>query len=126
MKISVILGTIVVVAGAAAIAYKIGKEKVLKATKKVKCLDLSCVRDWIASNDMENYTSSYTVCLMRKNEIPERYYKRLKYFLDMDKCAYICLYDKNSKKVVKGQILLFESVSSEFASDLFIELPIED
>ena len=123
---SVIFGTIVVVAGVAAIAYKVGKDKVLKATTKVKCLDLSCIRDWIATNDMENYTSSYTVCLMRKNEIPERYYKRLKYFLDMDKCAYICLYDKSTKKVLKGQILLFDSISSELSNDLFIELPIED
>lgn len=123
---SVIFGTIVVVAGVAAIAYKVGKDKVLKATKKVQCLDLSCIRDWIATNDMENYTSSYTVCLMRKNEIPERYYKRLKYFLDMDKCAYICLYDKSTNKVLKGQILQFDSISSELASDLFIELPIED
>lgn len=125
MKMSLIIGTIVVIAGATVVAYKVGKDKVNKATKRINHLDLSYVKSWISTNDMEKYNSSYTVCLMRKNEIPEKYHTLLKFFLNMEKCAYICLYDKKNKSIIKGQLLAFESISPELANDLFIEFPFE-
>lgn len=122
----VIIGTIAVVAGFAAIAYKVGKDRIKKVTKTIKCLDLSYVKSWIASNDMEKYTSSYVVCLMRQKEIPEKYYKILKFYTDIEKCAYICLFDKKSKKIISGQVLIFETISPELSEDTFIEVVIED
>lgn len=83
------IGSIVVIAGAAVVAYKVGKDKVNKATKRINHLDLSYVKSWISTNDMEEYNSSYTVCLMRKNEIPKKYHTLLKFFFEHGK---MCLH----------------------------------
>lgn len=126
MKTPAILGTLAVAASLTVIAYIVGKQQFKKVSTKIKCLDLPYIRSWIASNDMEKYTSSYTVCLMRQEEIPKKYYNKLKFYTDIEKCAYICLFDKKSKNIIRGEVLIFDTISSELAADTFIELPIED
>lgn len=120
--IKIIVG-VAALAGCAYGVFAYEKSKLASKIKRVKCIDIQFVKEWIGKQDMEKYNKSYTAVMMRGKDIPNS--KFIKLFFDISKMAAICLYDKNSKTVVTKELFLTENFSQDFGSDEFIEFPFE-
>ena len=120
--IKIIVG-VAALAGCAYGVFAYEKSKLASKIKRVKCIDIQFVKEWIGKQDMEKYNKSYTVVMMRGKDIPNS--KFIQLFFDISKMAAICLYDKNSKTVVTKELFLTENFSQDFGSDEFIEFPFE-
>ena len=120
--IKIIVG-VAALAGCAYGVFAYEKSKLASKIKRVKCIDIQFVKEWIGKQDMEKYNKSYTVVMMRGKDIPNS--KFIQLFFDISKMAAICLYDKNSKTVVTKEFFLTENFSQDFGSDEFIEFPFE-
>jgi len=120
---STIAVSAIVLAGGAYGIYLYEKKSLMSRMKRTANLNVLYVKDWISSQDLENYNKSYTAVLLRGSELPSA--KKLKYFFDISKIAALCVYDKQSQKVVKREYVLCEIISDEFGSEEFIEFPFE-
>lgn len=118
-----ILWGVAALLGCAFVVFKYKQHSLASNFKKVQCLDINFVKDWIATRDMEQYNESYTAVMLRRKELPE--YSWLRLFFDMNQVVALCIYDKRNKLLVLKEMFLAENISTELGEDDFIEFPFE-
>lgn len=124
IMLKTILSTLFIVVGGCALAsYFVGRKTILRKITKVHSIDIEFIKKWITDRDFEEYNKSYTVVMLRNEDLPK--YKMLKFLCNTDSIVALCVYDKMHNKVVYQQMFYAESVSEDFGTDCFVEFPFE-
>lgn len=111
------------IGGCALTSYLVGRNTILRKITKVHSIDIEFIKKWITDRDFEEYNKSYTVVMLRGEDLPK--YKMLRFLCDTDSIVALCVYDKMNNKVVYQQMFDTESVSKDFGTDSFVEFPFE-
>lgn len=111
------------IGGCAIASYIIGRNTVLSKITKVRSIDIDFIKKWIADRDFEEYNKSYTVVMLRGEDLPK--YKMLKFLCNTDSIVALCVYDKMHNRVVYQQMFDAENISKDFGIDSFVEFPFE-
>lgn len=122
-KIFAITASIITAVGVVAGAYSHAKQKVLRMLNRCDNMNVQFIRNWIASQNMPEYTSDYTAVYMRGKEIPN--YSKISIFVNADSVVCLEIFDKKHKRPISLCYFLCSNIDRELGFDDFIEFTFE-